>query len=86
MFPPAHHVDVLMAGFFFAAAISGEVFRRFATRCSGRDAASASCILCTCEEFSAVSVTGAEQHEGGQKEPGKVQMLCQTCTAQTKQE
>lgn len=46
----AHHLVVLMAGLCLAAAISGEVLRRFATLCSGRDTAPASCILCTCRQ------------------------------------
>lgn len=44
----AHHLDALMADFAFAAAISGEVLRRFVTLCSGTCTGSASCIFWTC--------------------------------------
>ena len=78
MFHRAHHLDVVMAGLFLAAALSGEVLRRFATLCSARDTASASCILCTYKQVAAVSITklvtsvftarvgakGAVQHAG----------------------
>ena len=38
------------------------------------------------DKQSAVSITGNEHHEEGQKGCGKMQMFCQTSTAQTKYE